>query len=414
MTTKFIEQVIYGQEILKDMSKTLISYYTSQYGKKKKELIEHRINHTFYLMSSTPDLVYEELKDFNNHFKSQIQYDNMITEYLDYIKINKELEKMKIMNIRRLLCKEYGISEAVLNKKDIPIEELSLSSYSSDVINILNSPYTLDDMKNQIHKSQQKYFTQCNNLGCKPITDTHIIDSILDKMKVIETEYQISLLKKTLWGQRLFRYFTKNNGISENDLKQANLEDLLYRMLQQDIFLQNGQMQCVHFYIEQNNIETINNWIISPILENKGLDLNHNFYHEIRHAIENGGIDYNVINELRTDKHAYEDKHILPQLFDNNGECQSVYLQLLPLSGNLFNTFESFFDEIAINNDTDKLESIVSKDTLTEYNNMLNNILSLMINPNVPNIYLEINSKPYKEKCNQISKSLKKHLQKNS
>ena len=74
-------------------------------------------------MSSTPDLVYEELKDFNNHFKSQIQYDNMITEYLDYIKINKELEKMKIMNIRRLLCKEYGISEAVLNKKDIPIEE---------------------------------------------------------------------------------------------------------------------------------------------------------------------------------------------------------------------------------------------------------------------------------------------------
>ena len=105
---------------------------------------------------------------------------------------------MKIMNIRRLLCKEYGISEAVLNKKDIPIEELSLSSYSSDVINILNSPYTLDDMKNQIHKSQQKYFTQCNNLGCKTVTDTHIIDSILDKMKVIETEYQISLLKKTL------------------------------------------------------------------------------------------------------------------------------------------------------------------------------------------------------------------------
>lgn len=153
MTTKFIEQVIYAQEILEDMNKTLISYYTSQYGKKNKELIEHRINHTFYLMSSTPDLVYEELKDFNNHFKSQIQYDNMITEYLDYIKINKELEKMKIMNIRRLLCKEYGISEAVLNKKDIPIEELSLSSYSSDVINILNSPYTLDDMKNQIHKS---------------------------------------------------------------------------------------------------------------------------------------------------------------------------------------------------------------------------------------------------------------------
>ena len=61
MTTKFIEQVIYAQEILEDMNKTLISYYTSQYGKKNKELIEHRINHTFYLMSSTPDLVYEEL-----------------------------------------------------------------------------------------------------------------------------------------------------------------------------------------------------------------------------------------------------------------------------------------------------------------------------------------------------------------
>src|SRR5699024_165416 len=114
-----------------------------------------------------------------------------------------------------------------------------------------------------------------------------------------------------------------------------------------------------------------------------------NFYHEIRHAVENGGIDYNVINELRTDKHAYEDKHILPQLFDNNGECQSVYLSILPLSGDLFNTFEGFFDKIAINNDTEKLESVVSKDTLTEYNNMLNNILSLMINPNVPNIYLE-------------------------
>src|SRR5699024_6105130 len=108
----------------------------------------------------------------------------------------------------------------------------------------------------------------------------------------------------------------------------------------------------------------------------------------------------------------YEDKHILPQLFDNNGECQSVYLSILPLSGDLFNTFEGFFDKIAINNDTEKLESVVSKDTLTEYNNMLNNILSLMINPNVPNIYLEINSKPYKEKCDQISKSLQKHLHK--
>ena len=413
MTTKFIEQVIYAKEILEDMNKTLISYYTSQYGKKKKELIEHRINHTFYLMSSTPDLVYEELKDFNNHFKSQIDYDNMIAEYLDYIKVNKELEKMKIIKIRRLLCKEYGISEAVLNKKDIPIEELSLNSYSSSVINILNNPYTLDDMRNQIHKSQQKYFTQCSNLGCKPITDTHIIDSILEKMKLIETEYQISLLKKTLWGQRLFKCFTKNNGINERNLKSTNLEDLLYRMLQQDIFLQKGQMQCVHFYINKNNIQTINNWIVSPILENKGLDLNHNFYHEMRHAVENGGIDYyNVINELRTDKHASEDKHILPKLFDTNGECQSVYLHILPLSGDLFNTFEGFFDEIAINNDTDKLESIVSKDTLTEYNNMLNNILSLMINPNVSDIYLEINSNPYKEKCEQISKSLKKYLHK--
>ena len=36
MTTKFIEQVIYAQEILEDMNKTLISYYTSQYSKKIK------------------------------------------------------------------------------------------------------------------------------------------------------------------------------------------------------------------------------------------------------------------------------------------------------------------------------------------------------------------------------------------
>ena len=39
-------------------------------------------------------------------------------------------------------------------------------------------------------------------------------------------------------------------------------------------------------------------------------------------------------------------------------------------------------------------------------------ILSLMINPNVSDIYLEINSNPYKEKCEQISKSLKKYLHK--
>ena len=67
------------------------------------------MKNTFYLISSTPDLIYKELKDSGSFFKSQSDYDNMITEYLDYIEVNRQLEKDKITKIRSLLCKEYSV-----------------------------------------------------------------------------------------------------------------------------------------------------------------------------------------------------------------------------------------------------------------------------------------------------------------
>ena len=414
MNSKSIEQFIYAKEIMEDIKKTLIPYYISQYGTKNKDLIEQRMKNTFYLISSTPDLIYKELKDSGSFFKSQGDYDNMITEYLDYIEVNRQLEKDKITKIRSLLCKEYSVSETTINKKDIPIERLFLNSFSSSMIALLNSPCAADDMKDEVHKLQKRYFKQCNNLGCEPITDTNIIDSILNKIKTLNTDYQVNLLKRTLWGQRLYKYFIENNGFTEGYIKSTNQEDLFYRMLQQDIFIQSGQMQCVYFTSKKNDEVYIrNNWICFPMLENMNFDLNHNFYHEMRHAVENGGIDfkkYNFINELRTDKHALEDDIALPKIFNNDGKCKSIYLPLLPLTDGLFDDFESFFDSIAISNNVNKLEMVVNKDILMEYDNMFKNTISLMINQGITDISLNINAQEYVEKSDEIAKSIKKYL----
>lgn len=414
MNSKSIEQFIYAKEIMEDIKKTLIPYYISQYGTKNKDLIEQRMRHTFYLISSTPDLIYNELKDSSSYFKSQSDYDNMITEYLDYIEVNRELEKEKITKLRSLLCKEYGVLESTINKKDIPIEKLFLNSFSSSMIALLKSPYTGFDTKDEIHKLQLRYFKQCNNLGCEPIIETNIIDSILNKIKTLDVDYQVILLKRTLWGQRLYKYFIENNGFTEGYIKSTNQEDLFYRMLQQDVFLPSGQMQCVYFTSKINNeIEKVTNWICFPMLENMNFDLNHNFYHEMRHAVENGGIGfkkYNFINELRTDKHALDDNTALPKIFNTDGKCKSIYVPLLPLTDGLFDNFEGFFDDIAISNNVNKLEMAVNKDILIEYENMLNNIISLMINQGVNNISLNINSQKYVEKSDEIAKSIKKYL----
>lgn len=412
MNKQDIEQFIYAKDLMEDMKQVLIPYYISRYGKKYQELIKRRMDQTYFLLTSPPDLIYNKLKDESNYFPNKSDYDNMVLEYLDYEKINEKLKKIKQMQIRKLLCQEYEIDEDMVSKKDLAIENLSISSYSTSIVSLLNSSMVMKPTKNEILDFQGKYLMQCESLKCKQITDNNVIDSIIDKIDLINEDYQISLLKNTLWGKRLYQYFVENNRLSLNDTNSSYQQDLLYKMLSEDVFLPKGTMKCARFFNNCGNKQGTNNWICFSMLENAEFDLNHNFFHEMRHAVENGGIvlgGHNPINEIRTDIHAREDVLNLPKLFKSCGECGSIYLKLLPLTGDLFFENQNFFDEIAISNNTLLLEKNIDSKLLETFSYMINDIIEIMLillNENIP-IYLNIDSMNFKEKSKMLSKSIK-------
>lgn len=414
MNRQDIEQIIYAKDLMEDMKKILIPYYISEYGKKYQELIKRRLENTYFLLTSPPDLTYNKLKDRSSYFFNKSDYDNMILEYLDYEKINGKLKKIKQMQVRELLCQEYGIDADMVRKKDLAIENLAISSYSTNIISLLNCPIVMKPTKNEIFDFQEKYLIQCESLKCKQITDNNVIDSILNKIDTINNDYQISLLKNTLWGKRLYQYFVENNELFFNDKNSFYQQDSLYKMLSEDVFLPKGTMKCANFFYNCGNKQVTNNWICFSMLENVDFDLNHIFFHEMRHAVENGGINlggHDSINEIRTDVHAKNDVLNLPKLFENSGECKSLYLKLLPLTGDLFFDNQKFFDKIAIANNIELLEKNIDIKLLEMFNYMLNDIIEItlnLFNENIP-IYLNIDSINFEEKSKTLSKSIQRN-----
>ena len=198
MTNNEIEKIIYAKEYMEEVKDKLVDCYVKDYGSSYKEIIEQRLQHTIYFTDSTPDLTYEVLNKYNKSFKTEQEYDNMVMEYLDYIKVNEKLVLEKRDKYIKFLCQMYGINEDRIRKSDILIDDLLLDSFSSNVISIIDSPATNERTKQKIKHLQDKYYDQCDNLGVRPITSSKIIDFILERKNNIEIKYRIKILKETL------------------------------------------------------------------------------------------------------------------------------------------------------------------------------------------------------------------------
>ena len=129
------------------------------------------------------------------------------------------------------------------------------------------------------------------------------------------------------------------------------------------------------------------------INSSKFKSLDRMFLHENRHIIEAGidhvginthlGNKYQMLNEIRTEKHAIEDsEYFKNKVLWSNEEMPehsyNGYEELFPYTHNFYEDNKDILDDIAINGKIDELEELYGEDSLNRYDYFLKDLSDLL------------------------------------
>lgn len=405
MGKSYIEKVIYIDEVLENAKEKLASYYVDEYGSNYRELIDYRLQNTSFIVKTQPDLLFESLKNYHVYFRNSKDFDNMILEYEDFCTVQARLQKLMSEKVNAVLKHHYKVDNPLFFS-DMTLEVLKFMS--SSFSRLLEGNTIDESLKKDILDGRELYYFLCHKYHCDPIVDATVVDKVIKEIENIKGSFHRELLKQSKWGQRLYNEVVSKSSRIFVGIRGAEL--IIYDFLSQVVFKSNDTAMCVSLEnsSSQNNIVFLHTQ--GPMM----LDFNHYFYHEMRHAVEFGGISafndkYSTINELRTENHALKDMDNLPTIFESMITCESLYTPLLQLSYGLFDEEEKFFDNIAIESKDEEMERIIGKTLLREYEQMLLEVLELVKTfRGEKSLMLTLGEDVYLKRSNEIRQKIKK------
>lgn len=367
ITSVDVDRVIHAKEVLADYKKNLLDIYAKSYSRKYKKTIQRRMDNICYIFDSIPLITEMLLEDYPTEYNNTKEFELLKEEARDFYILNKTLSYRSEQEKISLLKKKFN-TESTKNLYDLLF--LNFDSFSLKTTKILANSELDSISKQKIIERRRKYFEQCDSLNINPITNPIVIDNLLQKLKKIDLEVNITLIKESKFGQRKQKEISREIGISIDSNTLARL------------FFSDYDANCTIVDFGNNNYK---NFVVIPlvkILSESPDSIDETFLHENRHAIECKGLNcglnirpestYVTLNEIRTDKNAFSDMKELGRIFINSTKTDalSIYESLFPLCGNLFEEYNKTFNNWAINNNIATMERYLGPEII-EFVSML-------------------------------------------
>lgn len=332
--------LVYPLEILNEKEKLLRNYYVEQYGEDMRQLIEKRENKTIYLFTSPPDVTFKYLVE-NDKYVIDWEYFSEVEEYYkDYIELEKEINEKRNRKLFYLFCNLHNISfKDYLHKED-------------EILDLINNSFF-----------DSCYKEKCDDLGIKALTNKKVIETFNKKRDILVREANGSLITRSLWGQDIRKSFL--------DMHIGIDDDVLCNIIGVD----NDMIaRCCNF----RRVIIVFVPMIKTYLNGGNVD--RIFLHENRHAVESGdviGINgedcLNILNEVRTEKHAIEDDNELPTIFSKSKteNIDYYYEKVFPCCEEILGKYSSLIDRCAIENNMSLLFDTFGREDICRYGKML-------------------------------------------
>lgn len=357
------ENIINPDEAFREFKKYLIELYAEDYGEEYRELIEKRIDDTYYLFESNPIdsfNFYKNNKKLCFGLKKRLRIER---EYFDYISNKNRIDKQITKKYKEVLSSYFGTTSDLIDDDFLVVD---FESFSFDSMRVLRSPTTSDENKNSILNRQRKYINLCNLYGVRPITDISVIDKLTRIKKEYEYEEYKRLLEESIWGKRITK---------EIYLKTGKVIDT--KLLGSAMYDNRACASVCQIPTSDGNFVRI---CLFPVMKNYSLGATDKvFFHENRHVVESGinvsgfasscSGDYLLINELRTQENAIRDAFEFRRvpLFANYHESPNfvnVYERLFEYCGPFVKNYLFLLNKIGINNDIISLENFFGRNNL--------------------------------------------------
>lgn len=379
-----ISRIVHAEEVLNDYQAVLEKMFIEDYGKKYQDLIHKRLLNTICITSSTPDFNYEFITKYHQE-KEIYNMDAVIADYLNFSRIQKETALKCNIAYYNLICHYFGLDPEEHYNQILDIINLPFSCFSTNSKIQRKNNVILKEISN-LKAKREEYLKKCTELGIEALTDSHKIDKIIQKMKIISQNFRQELLIRSSYIR--------------------NLNYSVYSVTQTSFT--NPDLSCLVDFpaactiILNRNTNEIGNLVYLPLMQiyEEGYNVDNFLLHEFRHAVEasiNGiGLDrqtnmrgYHLFNEFRTEKHAKEDLSRVETIFARSNKF-SGYFPYTTMIENLTNQNVHLIDDCAINNNTYMLEKIFTKEEMSAFEDLLRDTFHSAKSCSIPGIHINI------------------------
>lgn len=374
-----IDNLLNIDQIFPNFKRILLNIYRDEYSFSLARLIEERIDNTYYLFDSTPDITLKFFTDNNITIPETVRL-----EIDNYLSKKEELTEKRNHEYYLKLCQAHNINsityynykEAILN---LPIDSFSKTS-SSKLIS-KNTPYW--DIQ-AINLKRYEYRYMCRKMNIEPINDLEVLEYLAQFKSNQDQCMNLTLLRDTIWGGKV-----------TDKIRKECLESISDEMCVDWLFSNKPGMATViqNGYNERHIIAYI------PILKDfLAGNLDTSFFHENRHISEMHDTgcgmfefairNYRTLTEVWTQKCAHEDEKkcsFEAFLFENKVSPYGIpytYDLLFPFVFDLFEKYKDTFDYCATSGNIRKLEKLFGEKSFREYSKMLDDVYNVIATPN--------------------------------
>lgn len=345
----------------------IIDLFVEYYGDGYRQLIEERINKTWFYFGSNPKVEWEYAKE---HQELVTDFDSITKEYFTYNKTEEKAYQKYSVKLFKYIMHELNIKKTKINypseaflrvffDRNFDLGYIDSLSYTS-IANYDEAPKSMQEALEHDRECVYECARACN-IDSSLFTP-EFVDNLNKYRMQIKQEYQEYIVRKSKYAKNLENMLINNY---HYPIETADIKHLMF-LTEQNSYNMTKSINGNYYTL-----------ILVQVVALKQSGVNYidlSLIHELIHAVERNlgctGLDiddkYTLFNESRVQKLAIKLTTILHEngifIYDDpnnyvNHTTNVVYEWLFPFIDDLLDKYESFISECAINSDIVSFEN---------------------------------------------------------
>lgn len=336
------ENALYPEEAVLDYQENLLDIYIEDYGEELRDIIEERLRNTLCLFDVDP---VETVVKLYEHAKGDAKLAKRMTDEA---------------------CNFSRLQSRAIRKFRKPYIDLLSSTFNvrrgAKKLLELDYSFLLDETLSEEDKAifDAEYRRTCKRLRVSPIYNIETIKALNSTMEMLKKNCDLYVLEKSLWGKRVTAKVREKFGRLSTFEILSIFQSATYPNL------------ATTTQVLSNTDENVGSILYFPLVSLLDVgDIDHNFFHELRHAVETGdngcGLKiihdelYRLINEVHTEENAVNDLSRLQGKIlwaQDEANLNNSYQNLFSYVLDFFQDNRDLLNYLALYNDAELFESI--------------------------------------------------------